>query len=81
MYITKEKFQEICKNHSSLLVLDGDVMEALNFVQEILEAEADAVKEREPNATVSIDRLNKAAYEVFSICGDVGGEEFGEGGA
>lgn len=78
MYITKEKFEEICKNHSSLLVLDSDVTEALEFVQELLEAEADAIKAKEPWATNSIKKLNDAAYEVFGICGDVEMEEFFE---
>lgn len=78
MYITKGKFEEICKKYSSLLVVEGDVAEALNFVQELLEAEADALKNVEPEATASIDRLNAAAYEVFDIQGDIENEEFQE---
>lgn len=79
MYISKEKFQEICQKHSTLLVLDSDATEALSFVQELLEAEADAIKAVEPEATNSIDRLNAAAYEVFSISGDMDNEVFSEG--
>ena len=78
MYISKEKFDEIKKRYSTLLILDGDPVDALNFVQDLLEAEADAIKEREPNATASINRLNEAAYEVYAICGDVDDEEFSE---
>lgn len=76
MYITRKKFEEICKRHSSLLVLEDDAAAALEFVQELLEAEADAVKEREPDATASINRLNEAAYEVFNIFSEVENEEF-----
>ena len=79
MYITKEKFWEICKKYSSLLVMEGDAVKALNFVHDLLTAEADAIKEREPGAFVSIDRLNVAAGEVFDICSDVDSETFGGG--
>lgn len=81
MYITKEKFGEIRKKYSTLLILDSDAADALNFVRDLLEAEADAIKEKEPQATASIDRLNTAAYEVYEICGDVDNGEFGEGRA
>ena len=43
-------------------------------------AEADAIKEKEPYATASINRLETAAYEVFSVCGDIENENFSEGG-
>lgn len=76
MYITKEKFEGICQNHSSLLVVESDVVDALMFVQELLEAEVDAIKAVEPEATASIDRLNAAAYEVFDIQSDIENEEF-----
>ena len=76
MYITKEKFEAIVKNHRSLLVVEGDVSEALEFVQELLEAEADALKKKEPHATVSIQKLNDAAYQVFEVCGEIENEEF-----
>lgn len=79
MYITKEKFVEICKRYSTLLICDGDAVDALNFVRDLLEAEADAIKEHEPQATASIGRLNEAAYEVFSMSGDVDNEDFLEG--
>lgn len=76
MYITKEKFNELREKYSTLLIVNSDVVDALNFVQELLEAEADAIKEREPDATATIDRINRAAYEVFDICGDVDNERF-----
>lgn len=76
LYMTKEKFEEICKKYPSLLVVDGDVSDALNFVQDLLEAEADALKEREPHAVKTIERLNQAAHEVFDVLNDIEGEEF-----
>lgn len=76
MYLTKEKFEKLRKKYSNLIIVDSDVVDALNFVQELLEAEADAIKEREPDATAAIDRINRAAYEVFDICGDVDNERF-----
>ena len=50
------------------------------MVSDILTAEADAIKEKEPYATASINRLEAAAYEVFSVCGDIENENFSEGG-
>lgn len=47
MSLSKEKFDEIKKRYSTLLVLDTDVSEALNFVYDLLCAEADAIKERQ----------------------------------
>ena len=76
MYITKEEFDKLREKYSTLLIVNSDVVDALNFVQELLEAEADAIKAREPDAAASIDRLNKAAYEVFDICGEVDNENF-----
>ena len=35
MYMTKEKFDEIKRKHSTLLILDDDADETLEFVQEI----------------------------------------------
>ena len=63
MYMSKKKFDEIKAKHSTTIVVDADVGEALAFVQDLLEAEADAIKNREPHATASIGRLNEAAYE------------------
>lgn len=79
MYITKEKFKEICKKYPTLLMCDGDAVDALNFVDDLLTAEAEAIKEREPDATAAIDRLKVASYEVYDLCGDVDNETFWEG--
>lgn len=75
----QKKFDEIKAKHSTTIVVDADVGEALAFVQDLLEAEADAIKNREPHATASIGRLNEAAYEVFSISNEIDAEEFDDG--
>lgn len=64
MYMSKKKFDEIKAKHSTTIVVDADVGEALAFVQDLLEAEADAIKTCEPHATASIGRLNEAAYSA-----------------
>ena len=79
MYMSKKKFDEIKAKHSTTIVVDADVGEALAFVQDLLEAEADAIKNREPHATASIGRLNEAAYEVFSISNEIDAGEFDDG--
>lgn len=69
MYITKEKFEEIKAKHNTLLVLEDDVDEALTFVRELLEAEADelegicefddlAYMEDEAEITAKMDEFN-----------------------
>ena len=77
MYMSKEMFDKIKASHSILVLIDSDVDEAMALVQDLLEAEADAIKTHEPSATTSIKRLNDAAYEVFSMLGDINSEEFG----
>lgn len=76
MYITKEKFEEICKKYSSLLVVERDVSETFGFVHDLLCAEADALAAKEPYATVSIQKLNDAAYQVFEVGQEIENEEF-----
>lgn len=70
MSMSKEKFQEIKQRYNSLL-MDDDVSNALDFVHDLLCAEADAVKVSEPYATNTIKRLEAAAYEVFEIAQEV----------
>ena len=38
MYMSKKKFDEIKAKHSTTIVVDADVGEALAFVQDLLEA-------------------------------------------
>ncbi len=79
MYMTKEKFDEIKRKHSALLVLDEDATEALEFVQELLEAEVDALKEKCAYATRSIAETESAIHQVFDMRHEIGGEQFGDG--
>ena len=76
MYLKKETLEQIKRKYSVLIVSDDDVVDAFNLVNDIMTAEADAIKEREPTATASISRLESAAYEVFSIGGDIENENF-----
>ena len=48
-----------------------DVEEILYAVHDMLIAIANNTKEEEPYATNYIDRVEKAAYEVFSIASDL----------
>ena len=60
----REKFKSILNEHG---IYGEDIEEILYAVQEMLEYVADKTKKEEPYATNSIDRLEKAAYEVFSL--------------
>lgn len=78
MTMTKEKFEEI-KSKYPLLVIEDDAARAFEFVREVLEAEAEAIKIAEPYATSTISRLETAAREVYDIGADVEAEAFSEG--
>lgn len=71
MYMTKEKFDEIKRKHSTL--------ETLEFVQELLEAEADALKEKCAYATKSIAEVENAVHQVFDMRREIDNECFGDG--
>ncbi len=77
MYMSREKFDEIKKRHSTTILMDDDVGEAFAFVQELLWAEADALKEKCSYATRLIQDMEKAACEVFSIGQEIENGEFG----
>lgn len=79
MYMTKEKFDEIKKKYPTLLVLDDDVSEAFKFVQDMLEAEVFALKEKCAYATRSIADMERAAREVNDMQNEIEGNEFGDG--
>ena len=79
MYLSKVKLEEIKSKYPTLVLMDDDIADAFNMVSDILTAEADAIKEKEPYATAYISRLEAAAYEVFSVCGDIENENFNEG--
>ena len=64
----REKFESILKEHG---IYGEDVEEILYAVHDMLIAVADKTKEEEPYATNYIDRVEKAAYEVYSIASDI----------
>lgn len=64
----KEKFEDILKEHG---IYGEDVEEILYAVHDMLLLVADEIKVSEPYATNTIDRLEKSAYEVFSIASDL----------
>jgi hypothetical protein len=62
--MTKEEFEEIRKRHG---ILSCEVEDAIYFVQELLEFQADELAENESYATNSINRLEEAAKEVYDL--------------
>lgn len=64
----KEKFEDILRKHG---LYCEDAEEILYAVHDMLIAVADETKEKEPYATNYIDRIEKAAYEVFSLANDI----------
>lgn len=80
MVLSKKAFNEIVKEHSTLLVLDEDAACALYFAADVIEAEIKAVKEKYPYATRTIDCLESALHEVYELARDADNEEFSEGG-
>lgn len=64
----REKFEEILKEHN---IYGEDIEEILYSVSDMLEYMADETKEKEPYAVNTIDRMEKAAYEVRSLVNDL----------
>ena len=64
----KEKFEAILKEHG-LYCEEAD--EILYAVNDMLLYVADKIKKEEPYATVAIDRLENAAYEVWNLASDL----------
>lgn len=62
--MTKEKFKEIRKKYC---ILNCEVEDAIYFVQDLLEFQADELKLNEPYATNSIRRLEEASWEVCDL--------------
>ena len=60
----REKFDEILKEYG---IYGEDVEDILNAVYDMIIYAADEIKRNEPYATNSIDRLEKAAYEIFNL--------------
>ena len=62
--MTKEKLKEIMKRNC---ILDCEVEDAIYFIQELLEFQADELKVNEPYATRTIERIESAAREVLDL--------------
>lgn len=76
--ISKEKFEKVRQAHDTVLFHTDDAITALQFVHELLIAEAVAVKAKAPYATTTIKQLEQAAYQVFSLAGDIENRSFNE---
>lgn len=75
LYMGEKKYLEIRSRFPD--AMDGD--SALCFVADLLDEEARATRKKEPYATDSIRRLERAAGEVKSLYCDIVWEEFGNG--
>ena len=64
----REKFKEILEKHG---IYGEDPEEILYAVEDMLEFVANETRREEPYAINSIDRLEKAAYEVFNLASDI----------
>lgn len=60
----QEKFNEILKQHG---IYGEDVEDVLSAVSDMLDLVAEKTRQEEPYAVNSIDRMEKAAYEVYSL--------------
>ncbi len=80
MVTSKEAFKKIVKEFNTLLVVDDDPAEALWFAVAVIDAEINAVKDKCPYATRSIDRLEAARHELCDLARDCENEEFSEEG-
>lgn len=66
MYIKKSKLKEIMNNYPTIVDSD-DVEAALYFVRDLLEAEAEATKQAEPHATITVADMEKAANTIGDL--------------
>lgn len=71
MVMSQEKYEEISKRYGTLLLTDKDVEDVFSFVIDILNAEEDAIKEKVPYATHTIENFAKAAVVVADCFMDV----------
>ena len=64
----REKFESILEKHG---IYGENPEEILYAVQDMLNFMADKTREEEPYATTTIDNLERAAYVVFDLAGDM----------
>lgn len=68
----RDKFNKILEKH---YIFGEDAEEILLAVHEMICLVADELKEKEPYATVTIDRLENTAYELFDLSCNLDYEE------
>lgn len=70
MNIKKEDFNKLCKKYGLTIMCAEDAENALYFCYDLMIAEVDAIKESEPYAVNTINRLEEAAHELFMLIDD-----------
>ena len=78
MTLSKAAFKEIVSKYDTLLLMEDDPVSALDFAHDLLNAEADALKEKYPYATRTINDLEAAAFRLNNLASDVFNEEFSD---
>lgn len=73
MEISKSKFDEIYAKYKFWI---DDPTIAFDFVHDVLAAEADFIKSKNPEWWNTVDKLNNAAYRVFNVGSDISNESF-----
>ena len=73
MLLSRESFDEIRQTFS---LREDEVEVACNFLQRVLEEEAECCMAKYPAATRTIDDLNKTAYQIFEIGSDISAGRF-----
>ena len=76
MTITKEKFEAIISHYRLTLVIDSDIENAFDFVEEVVNAELENVRERCDYAANEIRRLEEAARVVHNLGLDYSLDEY-----
>lgn len=76
MTITKEKFESIISHYRLTLVIDSDIENAFDFVEEVINAELENVRERCDYAANEIRRLEEAARVVHNLGLDYSLDEY-----
>lgn len=64
----RENFNNILREHG---IYGEDVEEILYAVHDMLLFVADKTKKEEPYATNTINRVENAAYEIYSLASDI----------
>ena len=71
MEMTPQKLQLLIHDYRNLLVMDDDIVDALDFVSDLCDAEADAIEQNEPHAVKSVFDLRSAAHEIRMLGYDI----------